>query len=193
MRMSAIVAAAAATAVFLHAGSTAAQCDLPEIVKGADKYNELVCKASAAAKSGDDKRALDFYLAALNESVLESPNVRLFADIAKTYAKLGRFHESDIYMKYDNLAILWLVGIVRCRQRPHSDDESLYQDGKLLISEEATHMADVLCGPVFDELSYFRDSDTTSLVPAARAILKHESIRHEIAALRSQRHPAPER
>jgi len=150
-----------------------------------------VCKASAAAKGKDDKRALEFYLAALNEPVLESPNVRLFADIAKTYATLGRFDEADVYMKYDNVTVLWMIGIVRCGKRLKSPAESLYQDGKLLSSEEATHMAGVLCGPVFDEFSYFRESDTTRFVPAARAILKHEAIRHEIAAIRSQRRPAP--
>ncbi|HEY2030397.1 MAG TPA: hypothetical protein VGH20_14425 [Myxococcales bacterium] len=188
--MSATVAAGAATAVLFHVGPAAAQCDLPELVKGADTYNELVCKASAAAKGMNDKRALDFYLAALNEPVLESPNVWLFADIAKTYAKLGRFHEADVYMKYDNLSVLWMIGIIRCK-KPNSRAERLYQDGKLMLSEEATRMADVLCGPVFDEFSYFRDSDTTRFVPAARAILKHEAIRHEIAAIRSPQHPAP--
>jgi hypothetical protein len=36
------------------------QCAPP--VKGADKYNDLVCKAFASSQNGDDKKALEFYL-----------------------------------------------------------------------------------------------------------------------------------
>jgi len=178
-------------AVMFLCGRAEAQCNAPGLVKGANKYNELVCKASAAAQSGDDKKALDAYLSALNEPVLESPNIRLFAEIAKAYAKLGNFRDADLYMKYDNLSVLWMIGIIRCQETPNSTNESLFQDGKLLVSEEAKHMADVLCGPVFDEFSYFRDRDTASFVPAAKAILRHEATRNEIDATRHKQHPTP--
>jgi hypothetical protein len=173
-------------------GSAAAQCDASELVRGASKYNEFVCKASTAVLSGDDKKALDLYLSALKEPVLESPNIRLFAVIARTYAKLGEFQDADLYMKYDNLAALWMIGIVRC-QETSNPNESLFQDGKMLVSEEAIHMADVLCGPMFDEFSYFRDRDTASFVPAANTILRHERVRNEIDAMRRKHGLAPRR
>jgi hypothetical protein len=176
------------TTIFL-CGSAVAQCNAPELVKGADKYNELVCKAFVSAHSGDDKKALDYYLSALNEPVLESPNIRLFAEIAKSYAKLGRFSDANLYMKYDNLSVLWMIGIIRCQGTPNSKDESIFQDGKQLISKEAKHMADVLCGPMFDEFSYFRDRDTASFVPAAKAILRHEAIHHEIEEMHRKQLP----
>lgn len=169
--------------------STSAQCSAPELVKGADKYDELVCKAYAAARAGDDKTALELFLAAAQQPVLESPNMRLFGQIAKTYARLGRFHESDLYLKYDNLSLLWMIGVVRCQAKPNSQNESLFQDGQQLASDEAKHMADVLCGPVFDEFSYFRDRDADSFVPAARAILQHEAVRKEIDLMRRKQHP----
>src|ERR1035441_9365099 len=100
-----------------------AQCVVPELVKGADRYNELVCKAYKASRSGDDRKALDLFLAASEQPVLESPNIRLFPEIAKTYAKLGRFHEADQYLKYDNLSVLWMIGIVRCQVALNSADE----------------------------------------------------------------------
>jgi hypothetical protein len=160
-----------------------AQCAAPELVKGAYKYNDLVCKASAAAKRGDEKAALEFYLSALNQPVLESPNIRLFADIAETYAKLGQFKEADLYLKYDNLSILWMIGIVRCG----SNDNALLQDGKLLTSSQAKHMVGVLCGEAFDEYSYFRDRDAKSFTAAAKAILRHDAVEGEIEKLRRGR------
>jgi hypothetical protein len=174
-------------------GLASAQCSAPELVKGADKYNELVCSASAAAQSGDDGKAIKLLLAASEQPVLESPNIRLFGQIAKTYARLGRFHDSDLYLKYDDLSLLWMIGIVRCRETADSKDESLVQDGKPLISDEVKHMAGVLCGPVFDEFSYFRDRDAESFIPAAKAILRHEAIRKEIDAMRHKQLPNQQR
>ena len=156
------------------------------MVKGAGKYNELVCKASNASQSGDDRKALELFLAASEQPVIESPNIRLFGPIAKSYAKLGRFQEADLFLKYDNLSILWMIGIVRCQEASNSPDESLFQDGKPLISDEAKHMAAVLCGPVFDDFSYFRDRDTESFIPAAKAILQYGALRQEIGLMRDK-------
>ena len=163
-----------------------AQCRVPELVKGADRYNELVCKAYKASRSGDDRKALDLFLAASEQPVLESPNIRLFPEIAKTYAKLGRFHEADQYLKYDNLSVLWMIGIVRCQVALNSADESLFQDGEPLNSDEAKHMPVVLCGPVFDEFSYFRNRDTESFIPSANAILQYAALRKEIGLMRDK-------
>jgi hypothetical protein len=175
-------------ALFLT-GSASAQCNAPEQVKGADRYNDLVCKAHAAARSGDDKKTLEFFLAASEEPVLESPNIRLFGQIAKSYGKLGQFHEADLYLKYDDLSILWMIGIIRCQEASNSTDESLFQDGKLLISDEAIHMAHVLCGPVFDEFGYFQDRDSESFIPAANAILQYGALRKEIDLMRHKKVP----
>jgi len=83
-----------------------------------------------------------------------------------------------------------MIGIVRCQATPNSQNESLFQDGQQLTSDEGKHMAGVLCGPVFDEFSYFRDRDAKSFVPAARAILQHEAVRKEIDVIRRKQHPA---
>ena len=189
MKRSSLLLSGALLAVSFLSDPASAQCSVPELVKGADKYNELVCKASVAARSGDDRKAIDLLLAASEQPVLESPNIRLFGQIAKTYAKLGRFRESDLYLKYDDLSLLWMIGIVRCQATPDSKDESLLQDGKPLTSDEAKHMASVLCGPVFDEFSYFRDRGAESFVPAAKAILRHEAVRKEIDLIRHKQHP----
>jgi len=165
------------------AGSASAQCSAPGLVKGADKYNELVCKAYKASQSGDYRKALDLLVDASSQPVLESPNIRLFPEIARTYAKLGRFHEADQYLKYDNLSVLWMIGIVRCKTASNSIEASLLQDGEPLTSDEAKHMAAVLCGPVFDEFSYFRNRDTESFIPAANAILEYAALRKEIGAM----------
>jgi hypothetical protein len=161
-----------------------AQCGLPELVKGAERYNQLVCKASSASRAGNNTKALDLLLEASKQPVLESPNIRLFGAIAKSYAKLGRFDEADQYVKYDDLSILWMIGIVRCQAASDSTDEHLFQDGKALTGDDAKHMATVLCGPVFDEFSYFRDRHAESFVPAAKAILQHSSLRKEINDVR---------
>jgi hypothetical protein len=166
------------------AESASAQCSAPGLVKGADKYNELVCKAYKASRRGDDRKALELLVDASKQAVLESPNIRLFPNIAKTYAKLGLFHEADLYLKYDNLAVLWMIGIVRCQVASNLLDESLIQDGEPLGSDEAKHMAAVLCGPVFDEFSYFRNRDTETFIPAANAILEYGALRKEIGAMR---------
>lgn len=160
-----------------------AQCAAPELVNGAYKYDDLVCKASAAARKGNEKTALEFYLSALNQPVLESPNIRLFADIGETYAKLGQFKQADLYLEYDNISILWMIGIVRCGPK----DSALFQDGKVLTSNQSKHMVDVLCGEAFDEYSYFRDRDAESFTAAAKAILRHDAVENEIEKLRRER------
>jgi hypothetical protein len=184
-RFFASLTSAALVALFLRSVATA-QCSAPELVKGADKYNELVCKAAVAAQSGKDRMTLELLLSASKQPVLESPNIRLFGQIAETYARLGRFRESDLFLKYDDLSLLWMIGIIRCRETPGSKDESLVQDGKPLTSEEAKYMAGVLCGPVFDEFSYFRDRDAKSFIPAAEAILRYRSVRNEIDSLKEK-------
>jgi hypothetical protein len=171
----------------LLSGSAFGQCSAPELVKDADQYNDLVCKAYAAASDGDNKTALALFLAASDEPLFESPNVLLLGQIARTYAKLHRFREADAYLKYDNLSVLWMIGIVRCQVTPDSKNESLLQDGARLVSHEAKHMTDVLCGPIFDEYSYFRESDAESFIPAANALLRYEAIRKEIELMRHKK------
>jgi hypothetical protein len=182
-----VIALLAVGAASLLGEPASTQCSVPELVKGADKYNELVCKASKASQSGDDRKALELFLAASEQPVLESPNIRLFPKIVKTYAKLGRFDEADRYLKYDNLSVLWMIGIVRCQMGSNTADESLFQEGEPLTSAEAKHMATVLCGPVFDEFSYFRDRETESFIPAANAILQYGALRKEIGLMRDNR------
>ena len=84
-----------------------------------------------------------------------------------------------------------MIGIVRCQEGSGSTSESLFQDGKPLTDGEAKHMASILCGPVFDEFSYFRDRDTESFIPAAKAILQHASLRKEIDSMRERRRTQP--
>lgn len=168
-------------------GNASAQCNAPEIVKGADKYNEQVCKAYAATKNGKQQQALDLFLAASKQNIFESPNVLLFGDMAKTYASLGQFENADRYLKYDNISVLWMIGIVRCQHTSEStDDEILLQDGKALTSSEAKYMVNVICGELYDDYSYFRDRNVESFVPAANAILKYTALRKEIDQMRAK-------
>jgi len=155
-------------------------------VKGADKYNELLCQGIVAARSGKERRALEFFLSASQQPVLESPNILLFGRIAKTYALLGKFREANVFLEYDNLTLLWAIGIVRCEAQPSSEDENLLQDGKLLQSDEAKHMAHVLCGPIFDNDVDFTRRDADSFVQVAKAILRHRALHEEIILLREK-------
>ena len=82
-----------------------------------------------------------------------------------------------------------MIAMVRCQATSDSTDESLFQDGGSLTSDEAKHMVDVLCGPVFDEY-YFRDMDAESFIPAANAILRYEALRKEIDLMRQTKLPA---
>ena len=156
------------------------------MVRGADQYNNLVCRGYAALNHNDNEKALELFLAASKQPVLEAPNLRLFGRIALVYTKLSRFHESDTYLEYENLSLLWMIAIVRCQTQSNTTEEELAQDGTKLSSAEAKHMADVLCGPVFDEFSYFQDHNSESFVPAAEAILRHETIRKEIDLLKGK-------
>lgn len=166
--------------------SASTQCNEPEVVQGADAYNNLVCNGYAALKNDDNQKALDLFLAASKQPVLESPNVRLFGNIAYLYAKLGHFQEADTYLQYDNISALWMIGIVRCKVRSGSTSEDLVQDGRRLSTVESTDMVDVLCGPVFDEFSYYRDRNAESFIPAAEAILRYESYRKKIDILKKE-------
>lgn len=162
------------------------QCTAPEVVKGATKYNMLLCQGIAASQQADEQKALRFFLEASKEPVLESPNILVFGRIAETYARLGQFREADVYLKYDDLSLLWLIGVVRCRAQSNSNNEVLLQDGEPLTSPEAKHMVDVLCGPIFDDDSYFADRDAESFVPVAKAILRYSALRKEIDRMRTK-------
>lgn len=129
-----------------------AQCQAPEVLKGATKYNTLVCQGVAASQKGEYQKALGFFLKASKEPIFEFPNLLLFGRIAETYAHLLQFDDSDRYLEYDNLSLLGAIGIVRCQAQSNSDNENLFQDGELLKSAEAKHMVDVLCGEIFDDL-----------------------------------------
>jgi len=145
-----------------------------------------VCQGAAASSHGEDEKALGFFLAASQQPVLESPNILLFGRIAETYARLGQFRKADLYLKYDDLSLLWVIGVVRCQVQSRPNGESLFQNGEPLKSEEATHMENVLCGPVFDNDAYFGDRDIESFIPAAKAILRYGAVRKEIGLMRAK-------
>jgi hypothetical protein len=173
----------------MFSGPASAQCSAPEIVKGASKYNADVCKAYAAAKSGNQRESLRFFLAASRENLFESPNVLLFGDIAEAYAKLGDFKNADKYLKYDAITVLWMIGIVRCQRISEStDDEILLKDGKPLKSAEAKYMVNAVCGELYDDYSDFRDRSAESFVPAAKAILRYDAVRKKIDLMRGRQH-----
>ena len=175
--------AALLAAAMLH-GSVSAQCNAPEVVRGNEKYDELVCEGAAASRNGDHKKALGLFLAASKQTTLEFPNRLLFGRIAETYARLGQFREADLYLQYGNLSLLWQIGVIRCQAQPNTEDEVLSQDGTLLESDEAKHMANVLCGPIYDNNDYFGDRDAESFVPVAKDILRYDALRKEIDLLR---------
>lgn len=163
-----------------------AQCNAPEVVKGAGKYNMLVCQGAAAVGRGEDQKALGLFLAASKEPIFEFPNISLYGRISETYARLGQFKEADLYLKYDDISLLWLIGVVRCQEGPNMKDEGLFQDGDRLTSDEAKYMANVLCGAIFDEYSHFGDRNAASFVPAAKAILRYNALRKEIDQMRTK-------
>ncbi len=185
MKISRFSLGAALLAASLLRGLASAQCTEPEVVQGDDKYNDLVCEGAAASRSGDHEKALRLFLTASEQTTLEFPNILLFGRIARTYAQLGQFREADLYLQYDNLSLLWLIGVVRCQAPPNSEVEVLMQDGAMLRSGAATHMTNVLCGPIYDNNDYFGDRDAESFVPAAKAILRYDTLRKEIDHMRS--------
>lgn len=164
-----------------------AQCDAPEVLKGATKYDTFLCQGIAASQKGDQQKALALFLEASKQPIFEFPNILMFGRIAETYARLGRFKEAYLYLKYDDIYLLWAIGIVRCQAQSNSDNEILLKDGEPLNSPEAKHMEDVVCGEIFDEYSYFRDSDAESFVPVAKAILRYSALRKEIDQMRAQK------
>jgi hypothetical protein len=166
--------------------SVLAQCNTPEVVKGATKYNTHLCQGISASEKGEEQKALGFFLEAAKEPVLESPNILLFGRIAETYARLGQFSKADLYLKYDDLSLRWLIGVVRCQAQSNSSSELLLQDGEPLNSPEANDMVGVLCGPIFDNNDSFADRDAESFVPVAKAIVRYSILRKEIDHMRAE-------
>lgn len=164
-----------------------AQCTAPETIQGAEIYNKLVCQGVQALSSKNQEEALRDFLAASQKTTLEFPNTLLFGRIAKVYASLGQFKEAYEYLEYDNISLLWSMGIVRCRAGSSGEQEVLFQDGMLLKSVAGIHMAGVLCGEIYDNNAYFADRDIESFVPVARAILRHTELRKEIDLMRSKK------
>lgn len=164
-----------------------AQCTAPETIQGADIYNKLVCQGVQALSNKKQEEALRDFLSASQKTTLEFPNTLLFRRIAKTYASLGQFKEAHEYLEYDGISLLWSMGIVRCRAGSVGAQEVLFQDGVLVKSAAATHMAGVLCGEIYDNNQYFADRDIESFVPVAKAILHHSELRKEIDLMQSRK------
>ncbi len=185
--MSRRLLALAIISAFCGAIQCSAQCRVPETIEYPAPYNGLVCEADAASRRGDDKLALDLLLRAAKTPLLEAPNVLLYGRIAQAYANLGQFKDADKYLRYDELSLLWRIGIVRCQTIEHTDNEGLFQDGRALDSEDSKHMANELCGEAYSDLFDFRNGRIEDFLPAAKAILRHEATKQEIEVLRAKK------
>jgi hypothetical protein len=162
-------------------------------MKGYDEFNTLLCNGVLASEHGDYNKALEFYLAASQKGFLEYPNFVMFQKIALTYARLGQFENAYKYLKYDDISILWAVGIVRCQSVDGADDSVLLQDGHLMGSDEARYLANhVLCGEAIEDNVDFSQWNAENLVSVAKAILEHKKLRSEIYQMsaKAERPPA---
>ena len=172
----------AAVAFFVFIALPAkAQCDAVQLIHGADKYNKQVCDAYKASASGQDQKALTLFLAASREPLFELPNSHLFAPIAREYARLGDFNKAKTYLEYDNLALLWEIGIVSCSE----DQKNLLKGGLNLNTTEANYMTRVVCGAALDDYTYFGNRNAEDFVATANAILRHAALRKEIEKLKA--------
>jgi len=169
-----------------------AQCVAPELIEGADIYNHLVCQGIQELSEGKSEEALHDFISASEKTTLEYPNTRMFGRIAETYASLQHFKEAQEYLDYDNLSLLWSMGLVRCKSDSAAGHESLFRDGTLLKSEGATHMAGVLCGAIYDNNADFGDRNIDSFESVARAILRHNELQKRVNLMRL-RQSVPER
>lgn len=166
----------------------AAQCDSPDGIQGAEKYNALVCKAEAASQARDEKKALSIYLLAEDESpVANYPNVFLYDRVALSNARLGDFDLADLNLEYATIALQWMHGMVRCEKIPSSDDEILFREDHPLHSANARFMANVLCGDAYDKSHDENVARAGNGELAARMALRHSEIEKEVAALRRAR------
>ncbi len=184
MKSSSIFLSILFSTVLFFAPGTAAQCDSPDLVHGADKYNALVCKAEAAAQNHDEKKALSILLLAEEESPLpDFPNLFLFDRVALSNARLGNFDMAELNLAYADISLLWMKGIARCRKIPSSDDEILVQDDAPLHSENARYMANVLCGDAYDKAHEENLATAGNSQLTARMALRHAEIKNEIDGL----------
>ncbi|HLW81237.1 MAG TPA: hypothetical protein VKS20_04270 [Candidatus Acidoferrales bacterium] len=178
MRVRLLFAGCLISAALLPLQAAMAQCKATELVRGAGKYNKLVCDAYAQRSAKHFQQALSLFLTASREPLFEVPNIQLLAPIAETYADLGQFREAERYLQYDNLALLWELGIAGCDQ----GDSELTQGGKSLTSDEAKHVANLVCGAAFENFTEFGNRTIEDLIPVANAMLRHDAIRREILA-----------
>jgi hypothetical protein len=185
MKSSPILLLSLSLCFFLSAQKICAQCDAPELIKGADKYNALVCRAEAASQNHDEKLARSILLLAEDETpVQDFPNVFLFDRVALSNARFGQFDLAELNIEYSNISILWMEGVIRCKKIPDSDDELLFREGEPLHSENARFMASVLCGDIYDKNQNFPLVKTSDLERVANMKLRHIEIEKEITALR---------
>jgi len=175
----------AVIATLFVTASASAQCNAVELIHGANKYNKLVCDGYAASATKNPHKALDLFLEASTRPLFEIPNTLLFGQIAKAYAEVGDFPKAETYLQYDNLSLLWEIGIVRCNE----EETGLVQDGQPLTSAEAKHVTNVVCGAAFDDFTDFSDRSVEDFVPVANAILQHRKLRRAIEIMRQRQYP----
>lgn len=168
----------AASIMLFPARSAIAQCNATEIVHGAEKYNKLVCDGYAARSAKQYQRALDIFLSASKQPLFEVPNIQLLAPIAETYVDLDRTEEAERFLRYDNLALLWELGIVSCNQ----ENSGLTQGGVALTSETAKYVTNLVCGAAFDDFTNFTNVKVDDLIPVANAMLRYKGIQERIRA-----------
>jgi hypothetical protein len=162
------------------------QCNIPEITEYPAPYNKVVCEANIASQHGDYAKALDLLLSASKTQLLEAPNVLLYNRIAATYIQLGQYQNADLYLRYDSIALLWRMGIIRCNAIGNDNTAVLLKEGHLLNGEDASFMASVLCGDAFSDLFDFNNEDIESYYPLAKAIIRHHKTQVQLQHMKSK-------
>lgn len=162
-------------------GSAIAQCSATETIHGAKKYNKLVCNAYAAMSAKQYDEALNLFISASKQPLFEVPNIQILAPIAETYLDLGQSEQAERFLHYDNLALLWELGIVSCNQ----ENSGLMEGGVPLTSEPAKYVTTLVCGTAFDNFTNFNNVRVDDLIPIASAMLRYEAIQKKIRAKES--------
>lgn len=152
-------------------------CDVPELIEGNQKYNELVCAGVLHMHEKNYKEAINAFESALGTPLFEIPNFELLPRLAWAYSQAGDFQKAQGYLAKAELALSVFTGLLECRETK----AGFYLQGRYgerISGENSNEIAARMCGAAYDYI--YKHRSLKRVVQDAELIKNYFDVKQRI-------------
>jgi hypothetical protein len=157
--------------------ATQQDCHVIELVEDNPRYNALVCQGVDQMTAGRGAEAVKTFERAMNESLFEFPNFKLFSRLALAYFRTGDRAKAIVALKKAELSLSVLIGAARCEEA-EMGFRVVDNGGVPLDAEMQADIAGRMCGAAYDYV--YSQRTLESVLSDARLIESYYQSREEI-------------